>query len=341
MKNDRKRADAVKAYKTMLGRYDFLRANWPDWSAEAHYNLGLAYEESGWNDKAIEIFKLNFENVLVFHDDIIDCSIDLILEKTGLQSGDLDILDGSPPCQGFSLSGKRIFNDNRNQLFQEFVRILRGIKPKVFVMENVSGLIEGKMKLIFAEIMVELKNSGYNVKAKLIDMKWFGVPQSRKRIIFIGIRDDLNLEPSFPDVKYKPIIFYDAVINIDDYMDRNLSEIIMKYSKFHPKNKWTTNYAIYEWIKGNKAGAISLKFAQWDQVCGTVLKKEISLSGIVHPNRKRYLNISEIKRIGGFPDQFEFQDRKYGHEFIGNSVPPPFMMIIAEHIKKRFLKNEE
>ena len=54
MKNDRKRADAVKAYKTMLGRYDFLRANWPDWSAEAHFKLGIAYEESGWNDKNIE-----------------------------------------------------------------------------------------------------------------------------------------------------------------------------------------------------------------------------------------------------------------------------------------------
>ena len=58
MKNDRKRADAAKAYETMLGRYDFLRANWPDWSAEAHYNLGLAYEESGWNDKAIEQYEI-------------------------------------------------------------------------------------------------------------------------------------------------------------------------------------------------------------------------------------------------------------------------------------------
>ena len=82
-------------------------------------------------------------------------------------------------------------DDGRNQLFREYVRLLRGLKPKVFVMENVSGMVKGKMKLIFAEIMRELKASGYHVSARLMNAMYFGVPQSRQRMIFIGVREDL------------------------------------------------------------------------------------------------------------------------------------------------------
>ena len=108
-----------------------------------------------------------------------------------LKPGELDVLDGSPPCQGFSTAGKRRMDDGRNQLFREYVRLLRGLRPKVLVMENVSGMVKGKMKLIFAEIMRELKASGYKVSARLMNAMHFGVPQSRERMIFIGIREDL------------------------------------------------------------------------------------------------------------------------------------------------------
>ena len=81
-------------------------------------------------------------------------------------------------------------DDGRNQLFQEYVRLLRGLQPKVLVMENVSGKVKGKMKLIFAEIMRELKGSGYKVSARLINAMYFGVPQSRERMILIGIGED-------------------------------------------------------------------------------------------------------------------------------------------------------
>jgi len=75
----------------------------------------------------------------------------------GIDTGELDVFDGSPPCQGFSTSGKRAFTDDRNGLFKEFVRLLRGLQPRVFVMENVSGMVKGKMNLIFAEILTSSK----------------------------------------------------------------------------------------------------------------------------------------------------------------------------------------
>jgi DNA (cytosine-5)-methyltransferase 1 len=101
-----------------------------------------------WDDNAVATFKLNFPGVPVYHGDIGKLSVAECLERTGLEPGQLDVFDGSPPCQGFSTAGKRKFDDDRNQLFREYVRLLRGLRPKVFVMENVSGMVKGKMKLI-------------------------------------------------------------------------------------------------------------------------------------------------------------------------------------------------
>ena len=156
----------------------------------AGYKELLAVE---WDNNAVETFKLNFPDVPVYHGDISKLSVKQCMKLAGLKNeGELDLLDGSPPCQGFSVSGKRDFSDNRNKLFNEYVRLLRGLKPKVFIMENVKGLVIGKMKLIFADIMRELKASGYNVVCKLMNAKYFYVPQSRNRLIFIGVRNDIH-----------------------------------------------------------------------------------------------------------------------------------------------------
>lgn len=153
----------------------------------AGYRELLAVE---WDDKAVATFRLNFPDVLVYHGDIRKLTAEECLKLVGLKTGELDLLDSSPPCQGFSSAGKRQMDDIRNQLSFEFIRLLRGIKPKVFVMENVSGLVKGKMKLIFAEIMRELKASGYQVRCKLLNAMYFHVPQSRQRLIWIGVRND-------------------------------------------------------------------------------------------------------------------------------------------------------
>jgi DNA (cytosine-5)-methyltransferase 1 len=154
----------------------------------AGYRELLAVE---WDDHAVETFKLNFPDVPIWHGDIAELSVEECLRIAKLNPGELDVLDGSPPCQGFSTAGKRRMNDGRNQLFKEYVRLLRGLKPKVLVMENVSGMVKGKMRLIFVEILRELKSSGYHVSARLMNAMYYGVPQSRQRMIFIGVREDL------------------------------------------------------------------------------------------------------------------------------------------------------
>ena len=106
---------------------------------------------------AVECFKLNFPEVPVWKRSVVDVTGDEILEFCKIKKGELDVLDGSPPCQGFSTAGKRNVNDSRNDLFKEYVRLITEIQPKVFVMENVSGMAKGRMRGRFIQIMKDLK----------------------------------------------------------------------------------------------------------------------------------------------------------------------------------------
>ena len=115
-----------------------------------------------------------------------------------------------------------------------------------------------------------------------------------------------------------------------------IKDIVIEYGKHHPGG-WNTNPVIYKQIKGNNAGCFSLKWLEWNKVCGTLPAAEISLTGIMHPNKKRYLNLQEAKRIGSFPDKFIMLVRDKAWKLIGNSVPPLFMRVIAEFIRSNYL----
>ena len=92
----------------------------------------------------------------------------------------------------------QVFTQRTDDLFFEYARLLKGLLPKCFVAENVSGLVKGVAKGYFLEILAALKGSGYRVEAGLLDAQWLGVPQTRQRLIFVGVREDLGLPPAFP-----------------------------------------------------------------------------------------------------------------------------------------------
>ncbi len=284
-----------------------------------------------WDDNAVETYKANFPNTQIYHSDIAQLSIDKILEITKLKPKELDILDGSPPCQGFSTTGKRNFHDSRNQLFIEYCRILKGLQPKCFVMENVSGMIKGNMKLIFVDILKALKECGYKVKCKLLNAKNFNVPQSRQRLIFIGVRNDINIEPSHPQGTTKLINLKTALnecVSTERLKPTNkfLLSILDKLkqgetaAKYHPKNHHFSSMRV-----------------AWNKPSPTICKSTIGV--MLHPDLNESLSIEEIKRIGSFPDNFVFLGTfKEKWARIGNSVPPLFMKAIAQHIYENILK---
>jgi DNA (cytosine-5)-methyltransferase 1 len=297
----------------------------------AGYRELLAVE---WDNNAVETFKLNFPDVPVYHGDIAKLSVKECMKLAGLsEPGELDLLDGSPPCQGFSSAGKRILNDPRNQLFREYIRLLRGLKPKVFVMENVPGLVKGKMKLIFAEIMRELKASGYRVRCKKLNAMYFYVPQSRERLIFIGVRDDLEIEGSYPKAESRPIVVKNAWENISlEKDDLNYAKKIIDHRP-----------SIAKWLKITPAGQQLSKyeprgyFFNWARLCFDKVARSIPKedTNICHPIEMRAICYSEAARLASFPDTFKFPCSPHQNRLrIGNSVPPFFMRSIAEHIKK-------
>lgn len=162
---------------------------------QAGYAIKMAVE---WDQMAAGVYKRNFPTTPLYVGDIANLTAEEALRITGLSPGELDVLDGSPPCQGFSTAGSREFADSRNRLFEEYVRMLNVFRPKMLVMENVSGLRKGKMKLMFAEMTIALKQAGYRISCRELNAWWYGVPQDRRRLIWVGVREDLSMEPSHP-----------------------------------------------------------------------------------------------------------------------------------------------
>jgi DNA (cytosine-5)-methyltransferase 1 len=181
-------------------------------------------------EAARETYAANFPDTYLDARDVRAVTPESILELTGLKVGELDVLDGSPPCASFSTAGKRekhwgeekAYSDTKQRtddLFFEYARILKGLQPRCFVAENVAGLVRGVAKGYFKEIHAALEACGYRVRARLLDAQWLGVPQCRSRVIFIGVRNDLGIEPVHPSPFAYRYSIRDALPHVTRQMD--------------------------------------------------------------------------------------------------------------------------
>ena len=177
----------------------------------AGFDIPLAVEKDEW---ASETYSFNHPNTKVLTEDITQVlDLNSLLPDPSIQ---IDGIIGSPPCQGFSLSGNRDRNDPRNSLFIEFVRFVKHFKPKFFVMENVTGILSMKNKsgeLVKNVILEEYHNVGYNVEIFILNAAEFGVPQSRMRVFFIGLRNDIEFDKD--KLEPKGFLFGDKQITIE------------------------------------------------------------------------------------------------------------------------------
>lgn len=134
-----------------------------------------------WED-AIETYHYNFPGAVVLNEDITKVGGEDILRRSGLKEKNVDVIIGGPPCQGFSVSGKRLIDDERNKLYKNFVRIVSEIKPKVFIMENVPGLVRLFDGVFGTQIIEDFSSIGYKVKMDILNSDNYGVPQKRTRV---------------------------------------------------------------------------------------------------------------------------------------------------------------
>jgi DNA (cytosine-5)-methyltransferase 1 len=296
---------------------------------------------------ARDTYKANYPDGIVDGRDIRTVQPNEILKAVSLEQGDLDLLDGSPPCASFSTAGKRekewgkvkLYSDTHQRtddLFFEYARILRGLQPKVFVAENVSGLVRGTVKGYFKLILKELKSCGYRVEARLLDAQWLGVPQMRQRVIFVGVRNDIQHNPAFP----KPLPWQYSVKDACPWFaERPESPLVPDHEA--DISRYSIS-AFWEQVKPGETHPKRFNLCKpaLDRPCPTITATggNIGSAAVCHPFEKRKFTIAELKRLSAFPDDFILTG-PYAKQWerIGRSVPPVMMYHVAAAIRSDIL----
>ena len=203
-------------------------------------------------------YKENYPDTPILPDDIKELTGQDLLDAAGVKAGEVDILDGSPPCSAFSMAGAVVqggghtkgfgktkkYSDgkkveNIEDLFFEFLRVAEEIKPKVIVAENVAGLMMGEAKQYYFKITNAFEKIGYDVSSMVLDSSHYGVPQTRKRVIFIAVREDvteaigltfMHIASIFPDKFTDAITCGDAFSDLE-YDEEEVNMLTEKFAK--------------------------------------------------------------------------------------------------------------
>ncbi|TCT15504.1 DNA (cytosine-5)-methyltransferase 1 [Natranaerovirga pectinivora] len=306
-------------------------------------------------DVALNTFKKNHPSTEVKQGDIRELD-EKFFEK---YIGKTDVVIAGPPCQGFSMAGRRDVLDERNNLFKEVIRIVEIVKPKVVVIENVLGLLS--MTIPSGEnvkdvIVSELKELGYYVDVNVLTASEYGIPQNRKRVIFIASLVD-NVK--FPQPQYgngkKPVITVgDALGNIpkdgSDYLEpKNEYQTLMagrkailnhepiKHAPLIVKRMHSVpqggNWQDIPIGLGQGGGKHSNNYRRLKMDEPSITIKHVSKSMIIHPIYDRTPTVREVARIQSFNDDFELTGTKYDqHQQLANAVPPILGKSIADAV---------
>lgn len=301
-------------------------------------------------DKTIwKTFELNHPETSLIKKDIRKIDADMDLPKN------IDGIIGGPPCQSWSEAGSlKGINDERGQLFFDYIRILKNKKPKFFLAENVSGMLANRHIDAVNNIMQLFSNCGYDVSLNLVNAKDYAVPQERKRIFYIGFRKDLNVNFQFPDgstiLDSQKITLKQTIFDLQDTAIPALEK-----NKHNPKAINNNEYYVgsYSPIFMSRN-----RIKNWDEQAFTVQAsgrqcqlhpqapkmQKISTNKYIFAKGKehlyRRLTVREIARIQGFPDDFKFDyiNINDAYKMIGNAVPINLSFEIAKAIKNSLEK---
>lgn len=170
-----------------------------------------------FNKDAANTYKLNHPDVKFIDGPIQKISNEDFLNYTNLKKGDLDVLIGGPPCQAFSIyNHQRGFQDERSGLFREYIRVVGALEPKVIVMENVTGMASLEKGKAIDEIISSLSSLGYSVECRVLKAEDYGVPQERRRVIFIGVKQGYKIFWPIPAYDKSPSLLTHTVNTVWD-----------------------------------------------------------------------------------------------------------------------------
>ena len=264
---------------------------------------------------------------------------------------DCDGIIGGPPCQSWSEAGAgRGINDSRGKLFFDFIRILKDKQPKFFVAENVSGMLGNAHKDAVKNILFLFNNAGYNVSINLVNAANYNVPQDRKRVFYIGFRQDLNVKFNFPKPLNKKLTLRDSIwdlkesaIKARDKNKTNGSDCIIPNHEYFTGN-YSTIYMSRNRVRSWDEQSFTIQAGgrhapihpQAPKMLFVSKNKRIFVPG--EENLYRRLTVRECARIQTFPDDFIFyyENVSDGYKMVGNAVPVELAYCIAKSIKDCF-----
>lgn len=324
--------------------------------------LDLGFEKAGFSipianeyDKTIwETFKVNHPNTKLIEGDIRKLDDSVFTEL-----GDIDGIIGGPPCQSWSEAGSlKGIEDDRGKLFFEYIRILKAIKPKFFLAENVSGMLANRHNKAVQDILSLFDETGYNVSLTLVNAKDYGVAQERKRVFYIGFRKDIPISFIFPTgsttedkdkICLRDIIWdlqftavpsgeknrhNESAINNNEYFTGSFSPIFMSRNR------------VKDWSEQAFTVQASGRQCQLHPQAPKMVKFGKNDCRFVEGSESLYrrMTVREIARIQGFPDDFKFiyESIDDAYKMIGNAVPVNLAFEIATSIKNQLeaVKNE-
>lgn len=329
--------------------------------------LSYGFEQAGFsvllgidNDAAaLKTFTHNHKNSKAICGDITKISYDDIRDVIGEQP--IDFIVGGPPCQGMSLSGPRKFHDERNKLYLSFIRLVEEIRPKGFVVENVPGLVSLFKGAIKDSILHEFHQLGYQVKYKILNSADYGIPQSRRRVVFVGllkgdftfpspthINNPITCEMAIGDLPSleqelgsflqdyptNPLSEYQAKMRlgsekIHNHIAADHSDIVRKIISLVPDGG---NYKMLpdEYRQTRNFHVAWTRFAR-NKPAPTI---DTGHRHHFHYQYNRVPTVRECARIQSFPDAFVFIGNKTQQfKQVGNAVPPLLAKALAEAIQ--------
>lgn len=285
--------------------------------------------------QAVETYRYNFCETKGFHEELESRDIKSENVKDHLyesvKNKKVDVIVGGFPCQGFSMSGYRVVDDPRNSLYKEMKEIVEKLQPEIVVMENVEGLrsmLNGKVE---EKIIEDYKEIGYELNLAVLNSANYGVPQLRKRVIFIGNRvGKINYHP-------QPILNEENYVTlgeaIEPYMHIEQNPEINHVFSRHTEKMKARLAAVPEGKSLYKNYSDSWKKSPWDKPSCTI--KENHGGTNIHPKLSRCMTARELATLQSFPDDFIFKGtKKWQLVQIGNAVPPLLGKAIGLAVKK-------
>lgn len=333
--------------------------------------LSLGFEKAGfdillgidvWED-ALKTFRHNHRKSDTLCADLAELDPKDVQERIGGKQ--VDVIIGGPPCQGFSIAGKRIVEDKRNELYKSFVRMVAHFKPKAFVLENVPNILALGEGIVRDAIVNDFTELGYNVTYQVLTASDYGVPQNRRRAVFVGLADGNEFDFDIPTVEHKvtclealsdlpegtipegnaytiaPESEYQKLMRVHSNAVHN-HEITVHNEQTQKIISLVPDGGNYKDLPAEYQKTRNVHIA-WTRLNSKKPSITIDTGHRHHFHYKwnRVPTVRESARIQSFPDDFVFvTSRTSQYKQVGNAVPPLMAEAIANHLKKTMMSKK-